>query len=87
MNAYISFMQIDSEGDTQKPASSEADAETPTHDNTHPDNGDPNTTVGRSERAEVHSDPGQEAGLALICISGGGEFEAVRTWCDTVTKV
>ncbi|THV03869.1 DUF254-domain-containing protein [Dendrothele bispora CBS 962.96] len=24
--------------------------------------------------------------LSLVCISGGGEFETVRTWCATVTK-
>ena len=27
------------------------------------------------------------SGLSLVCISGGGEFETVRTWCSAVTKV
>ncbi|KAK7469379.1 Vacuolar fusion protein mon1 [Stygiomarasmius scandens] len=26
------------------------------------------------------------SGLSLVCISGGGEFETVRTWCSAVTK-
>ncbi|TFK70405.1 DUF254-domain-containing protein [Pluteus cervinus] len=24
--------------------------------------------------------------FALVCISGGGEFETIRTWCDSVTQ-
>ncbi|KAF5382550.1 hypothetical protein D9615_002841 [Tricholomella constricta] len=26
-----------------------------------------------------------QSGIALVCISGGGEFDSVRVWCDTVT--
>jgi vacuolar fusion protein MON1 len=86
VNAYISFMQIDGEVDKLNEASSDTDAETPTRDNSHPDNGAASTVVG-SERAELHSNREPESGIALICVSGSGEFESVRTWCDIVTKV
>lgn len=26
-------------------------------------------------------------GMALVCISGGGEFDTIRGWCDGVTQV
>jgi hypothetical protein len=29
----------------------------------------------------------EDSGIGLVCISGGGEFETVRAWCDTVTQV
>ncbi|KAF5330264.1 hypothetical protein D9758_014446 [Tetrapyrgos nigripes] len=32
------------------------------------------------------SGTGGDFGISLVCISGGGEFETVRTWCDAVTK-
>lgn len=35
---------------------------------------------GRVSRVEA-------GGVALICISGGNDFEAIREWCDSVTQV
>ena len=29
----------------------------------------------------------EDSGIGLVCISGGGELETVRAWCDTVTQV
>lgn len=29
----------------------------------------------------------QDAGIGLVCISGGGDFETVRGWCDAVAEV
>lgn len=26
-------------------------------------------------------------GMTLVCISGGGEFDTIRGWCDNVTQV
>ena len=26
-------------------------------------------------------------GLGIVCVSGGGDFETIRGWCDKVTKV
>jgi hypothetical protein len=28
-----------------------------------------------------------ESRIALVCISAGGDFETIRTWCDGVTQV
>ncbi|KAG1772371.1 DUF254-domain-containing protein [Suillus occidentalis] len=28
----------------------------------------------------------EDSGIGLVCISGGGEFETVRVWCDIVTQ-
>lgn len=76
-------MQTD-EGDRQNEASRETDAETPTRDDPRPDN--PSDVV-ESECEKVDSNCRSDPGIVLICISGGGEFESVRTWCDAVTKV
>ncbi|KAJ7644013.1 vacuolar fusion protein MON1 [Roridomyces roridus] len=27
-----------------------------------------------------------DSGIGLVCISGGGDFETIRTWCDSVTE-
>lgn len=28
-----------------------------------------------------------DSGIALVCISGGADFEIIRGWCDVVTQV
>jgi len=28
-----------------------------------------------------------DSGIALVCISGGGDFDTIRGWCDTATQV
>jgi Trafficking protein Mon1. len=28
-----------------------------------------------------------DSGIAMVCISGGGDFDTIRGWCDTVTQV
>jgi hypothetical protein len=43
----------------------------------------PYTTHGNMQNLE----DGSDAGITLVCISGGSEFEAIREWCDGVTKV
>jgi len=40
-------------------------------------------------RTEENSRPGarvglDESGIAFVCINGGGEFDAIRGWCDSV---
>lgn len=88
VNAYISFMQMEDEGGKAGVASgktNDTDAETPTRDDPRPDNEDGGHVVTSERIGPGAHEP--EAGIALICISGGGEFESVRTWCNTVTKV
>lgn len=31
--------------------------------------------------------PDANDGIALVCVSGGGEFETIRGWCDSITQV
>ena len=43
-------------------------------------------------RTEENSRPGarvglDESGIAFVCINGGGEFDAIRGWCDSVINV
>ncbi|KAF8551678.1 DUF254-domain-containing protein [Imleria badia] len=67
VNAYITFLR--------KPEHNEAAAS--------------NTDSGVLDDRQGHpADPPQQAGqldagVGLVCISGGGEFETVRGWCDT----
>lgn len=89
VNAYISFLRKDEEAqelEASSRGSGETHAETPT-----------TYASPFREDEDTHSAPASESsnqnpqelgsGIALVCISGGGEFETVRTWCDTVTKV
>ncbi|KAG6377113.1 DUF254-domain-containing protein [Boletus reticuloceps] len=70
VNAYITFLR--------KPEHNEVDA--------------PNTDSGGLDDRQGHlADPYQQAGqpdagICLVCISGGGDFETVRGWCDTVSE-
>ncbi|EGO23921.1 hypothetical protein SERLADRAFT_470414 [Serpula lacrymans var. lacrymans S7.9] len=54
----------------------------------------PPEVIGRSSQSDVEgrdedrlapnaSEP--DSAISLVCISGGGDFETVRGWCDTVT--
>ncbi|KAF8442896.1 DUF254-domain-containing protein [Boletus edulis BED1] len=70
VNAYITFLR--------KPEHNGVDA--------------PNTDSGGLDDRQGHlADPCQQAGqpdagICLVCISGGGDFETVRGWCDTVSE-
>jgi vacuolar fusion protein MON1 len=90
VNSYISFLRKGEEEAQQIDASSgkggEADAETPTRTELRPGSGQAGSTVA-SVRSDKQNAQEVDSGIALVCISGGGEFETVRTWCDTVTKV
>lgn len=71
VNAYVTFLR--------KPEHNEVDTS--------------NTGSGVLDDRQGHpADPSQQAGqldagIGLVCISGGGDFETVRGWCDTVTEV
>lgn len=74
VNAYISFLRKDSEVQPDK----QSVHSTPSSHNSGSEPSLPSTP----EAPEVESD----SGIALVCISGGGEFESIRSWCDTVTQ-
>jgi vacuolar fusion protein MON1 len=90
VNAYISFLRKSDEEaqhvNSSGTENADADAETPTRHDVHPDDGDAGSFVTPecSGQRNLHE---QDSGIALVCISGGGEFETIRTWCDTVINV
>lgn len=89
VNSYISFLRKGEEAqqiDANGGEGGEADAETPTGTELRPGSGKAGSTVA-SVRSDKQNAQELDSGIALVCISGGGEFETVRTWCDTVTKV
>lgn len=89
VNAYVSFLRkaVEEERREENGANpSEPNADTPTQETPRPDNGDDSSTAA-SEGIAVQSTQEPDSGIALVCISGGGEFETIRTWCDIVTKV
>lgn len=75
MNAYIAFLRKDDAVhlDPSFPSS-----------NLQPE------SVKPPDDAATEPDPQDglnESGIALVCISGGGELELIRTWCDAVVNV
>ena len=63
------------------------DVETPIRNSAIHESGDANGPFDSEVVDQQQSPLTSESGIALVCISGGGEFEAVRMWCDTVIKV
>jgi hypothetical protein len=80
VNAYISFLRKGDEEvqhvNSSGTENADADAETPTR-----------RDAGSFVTPERSGQRNQDSGIALVCISGGGEFETIRTWCDTVINV
>ncbi|KIJ17802.1 hypothetical protein PAXINDRAFT_161913 [Paxillus involutus ATCC 200175] len=74
VNAYISFLR--------KPERREADASN--RDSDVLEDG-PDHAGERTDDASRRGAP-WDASIGLVCISGGGEFETVRGWCDTVAE-
>lgn len=73
VNAYISFLRQDNIPGT--PTTSEPHIQPPDEPN---EEIDANSSAGRGIN---------DAGIALVCISGGGDFEYIRAWCDLAVKV
>lgn len=74
MNAYVAFLR--------KPDRNEVDA-------LNTDSGILDDRQGHPRGvADIPQQTGQlDAGIGLVCISGGGDFETVRGWCDAVAEV
>ncbi|KAF9013405.1 DUF254-domain-containing protein [Cyathus striatus] len=77
MNAYISFMRKD--GVASSTATTPAIELAPVVQGNSPD------TTPTLSRKQI-SDDIDEAGIVLVCISGGGDLEGVRAWSDGVLK-
>lgn len=81
VNAYITFLH-------------RPDADQKYHHRTTRESNESADTTGASHVAEnsqaatLRHTPRliEDSGIGLVCISGGGEFETVRVWCDIVTQ-
>jgi len=76
VNAYISFLRKDDAVQLHDAPFS--------YSNLQPETAKP------TDDAAIELDPQEglnESGIALVCISGGGELELIRTWCDAVVNV
>jgi hypothetical protein len=82
-NAYISFM-LQSEPVSRAPSTASPAEGLPASSS--------DSSAPESELAALASSgelPAvlEDRGAAMICISGGTNFEAIKTWCDSVTEV
>ncbi|KAG1872390.1 DUF254-domain-containing protein [Suillus subalutaceus] len=81
VNAYITFLH-------------RPDADHKSYQRTAPENNESADTTGASHVTENSQGATsrhttrlvEDSGIGLVCISGGGEFETVRAWCDIVTQ-
>ncbi|KAJ7195429.1 trafficking protein Mon1-domain-containing protein [Mycena pura] len=71
VNAYISFPRKDDGFEVEQARSSDMTIE------------QEGATVAVPPRYKSHA---LDSGIGLVCISGGGDFEAIRNWCDSVTE-
>lgn len=75
VNAYITFLRKDDTVDLQDISNASVhSAENPAPTETDAEVPDPQEGLN-------------ESGIALVCISGGGELEFIRNWCDSVIHV
>lgn len=80
VNAYITFIRKDDNVHLSDVTAS------PSHD-------DRDTTKSlestrTEENSQLETQVGlDESGIAFVCISGSGEFDVIRGWCDSVINV
>ncbi|KAG6854671.1 hypothetical protein C0991_003319 [Blastosporella zonata] len=74
VNAYISFLRRDSVVTPDVPTSSPLESII-----------DPEPTPTQRSAAPPYL-AHAPAPLALVCVSGGGDFDSIRGWCDSVTE-
>jgi vacuolar fusion protein MON1 len=80
VNAYITFIRKDNNVHlsdvTASPAHDDRDSTKSLESTQTKENSQSETQVGLDE-----------SGIAFVCISGSGEFDAIRGWCDSVINV
>lgn len=72
VNAYISFLRKDDSKDDDMLTSSQSDS-----------SGD-STMNSRVTLTDTGHE--RESSIAVVCISGGADFDTIRGWCDSVTE-
>lgn len=90
VNAYVTFMKPGNEPDSVAPSPSPSTSGSLRGDTDDASQHDEGETEGThvSESSErpltSHANPVQ---IGLVCVSGQADFEAVRSWCTSVTEV
>ncbi|KDQ62528.1 hypothetical protein JAAARDRAFT_189835 [Jaapia argillacea MUCL 33604] len=94
VNTYVNFLTRPEDQDPAE-AKHTQQRESPPHDGSEitpdlpaePENGSTSTpSETQSLVGSIHETPQVDPGVGLVCISGGGDFEAIRNWCDSVTS-
>ncbi|KAJ8509306.1 hypothetical protein ONZ45_g8521 [Pleurotus djamor] len=88
MNAYISFLRKPEDSESKETTSGD-DPEAPfaaSDPTTIPAVGEAQDTPVPFPTDEV-KDKKDEITVALVCINGAGEFDAIQSWCESVSQV
>ncbi|KAH7919246.1 DUF254-domain-containing protein [Leucogyrophana mollusca] len=89
VNAYISFLRRpDSKSGDEAETSHQAINEGPSGQaiDIHGEAENPATPTAAAMPKPTPNGFTSDAGIGLVCISGGAEFETIRGWCDTVAQ-
>ena len=84
VNTYVMFLPRNDLGDAHKKTTPEQDT-TSTESNAVEDEEGNDAPSSQSLPPGTSTDRPTE--IALVCVSGSTDFEAVRNWCDTVSHV
>ncbi|TFK40673.1 trafficking protein Mon1-domain-containing protein [Crucibulum laeve] len=80
VNGYISFLRTDDTANMQNHSSPRSTTSQPLDD----EQAVSTPTITRSSPSQVVEL--NDLGISMVCISGGGDFEVIKTWCDAATK-
>ncbi|KZT73756.1 DUF254-domain-containing protein [Daedalea quercina L-15889] len=84
VNAYVMFLRRDADKTPLTPSFPKAASPNSQNSDLLSESDHRSEIVGNSDRASVPEKSAPEIGL--VCVSGSADFEAVRSWCDTVSR-
>lgn len=84
VNAYITFLQPQP---PTPPPENDLSAEGTVPEVVEPREQDDRQETAPEDDDSLVNESVDPSSVCLICVSGNGDFESVRTWCDTVYKV
>ncbi|OSD07264.1 DUF254-domain-containing protein [Trametes coccinea BRFM310] len=90
VNAYVMFLpRSDGQDTPATPATPQTEDSPATEESPETNDEEPQASDNASSSAQslpVGLAPGPSAEVALVCVSGNADFEAVRGWCDTISQ-
>ncbi|KAH7908830.1 DUF254-domain-containing protein [Hygrophoropsis aurantiaca] len=88
VNAYITFLRRPDSNSSSTAATTELSSDGNPVEGSENASDDENsaTPIATSAPRPVSNAFNSDASIGLVCISGGGEFETIRGWCDTVAQ-